>query len=88
MELLNTRTGNKEKLSQLFAVAGKNRIKVTELAAGDIGCTVKLKGTRTNDTLSAPGTPVTIDPIVFPEPATVRRSRPRTRPTTKNWASS
>ena len=68
MELLNTRTGNKEKLSQLFAVAGKNRIKVTELAAGDIGCTVKLKGTRTNDTLSTPGTPVTIDPIVFPEP--------------------
>ena len=47
-ELVNTRTGNKEKLSQLFAVAGKNRIKVTELSAGDIGCTVKLKGTRTN----------------------------------------
>ena len=67
-ELINTRTGNKEKISQLFAVAGKNRIKVTELSAGDIGCTVKLKGTRTNDTLSAPGTPVTIDPIVFPEP--------------------
>ena len=52
-ELVNTRTGNKEKISQLFAVAGKNRIKVTELSAGDIGCTVKLKGTRTNDTLSA-----------------------------------
>ena len=68
MELLNTRTGNKEKLSQLFAVAGKNRIKVTELAAGDIGCTVKLKGTRTNDTLSAPSAPVSIEPIVFPEP--------------------
>ena len=68
MELLNTRTGNKEKLSQLFAVAGKNRIKVTELAAGDIGCTVKLKGTRTNDTLAAPSAPVTITPIVFPEP--------------------
>ena len=56
-ELVNTRTGNKEKLSQLFAVAGKNRIKVTELMAGDIGCTVKLKGTRTNDTLSAPSAP-------------------------------
>ena len=67
-ELLNTRTGNKEKLSQLFAVAGKNRIKVTELSAGDIGCTVKLKGTRTNDTLAAPSAPVTIAPIVFPEP--------------------
>lgn len=67
-ELINSRTGNKEKLSQLFAVAGKNRIKVTELSAGDIGCTVKLKGTRTNDTLAAPGTPVAIEPILFPEP--------------------
>ncbi len=67
-ELVNSRTGNKEKLSQLFAVAGKNRIKVTELSAGDIGCTVKLKGTRTNDTLAAPGTPVAVEPILFPEP--------------------
>ena len=68
MELVNSRTGNKEKLSQIFAVAGKNRVKVTELSAGDIGCTVKLKGTRTNDTLSAPNAPVEIEPIVFPEP--------------------
>ena len=68
MELVNSRTGNKEKLSQLFAVAGKNRIKVTELSAGDIGCTVKLKGTRTNDTLAAASAPVTVEPIVFPEP--------------------
>ena len=68
MELVNSRTGNKEKLSQLFAVAGKNRVKVSELSAGDIGCTVKLKGTRTNDTLAAPSTPVTVEPIVFPDP--------------------
>ena len=68
MELVNSRTGNKEKLSQLFAVAGKNRVKVSELLAGDIGCTVKLKGTRTNDTLAAPSAPITVEPIVFPEP--------------------
>ncbi len=68
MELINPRTGNKEKISQLFAVAGKNRIKVTELSAGDIGCTIKLKGTRTNDTLCAVNDNVTIDPIIFPEP--------------------
>jgi len=68
MELLNSRTGSKEKISQLFAVAGKNRIKVSELSAGDIGCTVKLKGTRTNDTLCTPSTPVVIEPIGFPEP--------------------
>ena len=68
MELVNPRTGNKEKLSQLFAVAGKNRIKITELSAGDIGCTIKLKATRTNDTLCAASDIVTIDPIAFPEP--------------------
>ncbi|MBQ7311687.1 MAG: elongation factor G [Alistipes sp.] len=68
MELVNARTGNKEKLSQLFAVAGKNRIKVTQLEAGDIGCTVKLKATRTNDTLAAPNAVVEVEPIVFPEP--------------------
>ena len=67
-EVVNTRTQNKEKMSQLFAVAGKNRVKVTELSAGDIGCTVKLKGTKANDTLAAPAAPVTIEPIVFPEP--------------------
>ncbi len=68
MELVNTRTGNKEKVSQLFAVAGKNRVKVTELVAGDLGCTVKLKGTKTNDTLAGAGSNVQISPIVFPEP--------------------
>lgn len=68
MELVNARTGNKEKLSQLFAVAGKNRIKLTEMVAGDIGCTVKLKGTKTNDTLCAAADVVQVEPIVFPEP--------------------
>ena len=68
MELVNSKTGNKEKISQLFAVAGKNRIKVTEMMAGDIGCTVKLKGTRTNQTLSAPGSNIEIEPIRFPDP--------------------
>ncbi len=68
MELVNARTGNKEKISQLFAVAGKNRTKVTELMAGDIGCTIKLKGTHTNDTLCAASEMVNVDPIIFPEP--------------------
>jgi elongation factor G len=67
-ELVNARTGNKEKLSQIFAVAGKNRTKVTEMSAGDIGCTVKLKGTKTNDTLSAPNAVVEVEPMLFPEP--------------------
>ena len=68
MELLNMRTENKEKLSQLFAVAGKNRVKVSEMSAGDIGCTVKLKSTHTGDTLAPAGSHTVISPMVFPEP--------------------
>lgn len=68
MELINMRSDNKEKISQLFAVAGKNRVKVSEMSAGDIGCTVKLKNTRTGDTLASPGTHIVISPMVFPEP--------------------
>lgn len=67
-ELVNTRTDGKEKISQIFNVAGKNRVKVAEMNAGDIGCTVKLKGTRTGDTLSAPGSNIVISPMIFPEP--------------------
>ncbi|MDL2231524.1 elongation factor G [Porphyromonadaceae bacterium OttesenSCG-928-L07] len=51
-DLINISSGNKERLSQLYAVAGKNRTKVTELKAGDIGATVKLKSTRNGDTLN------------------------------------
>ena len=68
MELMNMRTDNKEKISQLFAVAGKNRVKVSEMSAGDIGCTVKFKSTRTGDTLAVAGCNIVISPMIFPEP--------------------
>ena len=67
MELTNPRNGNKEKISQIFAVAGKKREKVSELVAGEIGCTVKLKGTKANDTLGV-GDVAEISPIAFPAP--------------------
>ncbi len=51
-DVTNMTTGAKERISQLFAVAGKNRTKVSELRAGDIGATVKLKGTNNGDTLN------------------------------------
>lgn len=66
MDLLNTTNDGKERLSQLFAVAGKNRNKVTELVAGDIGATVKLKNTKTNHTLCAPGQSIKFEPLTFP----------------------
>ncbi|HRX69545.1 MAG TPA: GTP-binding protein, partial [Tenuifilaceae bacterium] len=66
MDLLNTTNNGKERLSQLFVVAGKNRNKVTELVAGDIGATVKLKNTKTNHTLCAPGQSIKFAPLTFP----------------------
>ncbi len=68
MDVLNTVTQARERLSQLFAVAGKIRNKVPVLTAGDIGATVKLKGTKTNHTLTAPGASTIFTKITFPEP--------------------
>ncbi len=65
-ELINQTTGAKEKLSQLYVVSGKNRVKVGELSAGDIGCTVKLKSTKVNHTLCASGAEFKINLIGFP----------------------
>jgi elongation factor G len=68
VDVVNINTGSKERISQLFAVAGKNRVKVPKLTAGDIGATVKLKGTKTGHTLGAPNNTVKYGRIVFPEP--------------------
>lgn len=66
MDLTNSRTSNKERISQLFAAFGKNRTKVTSMAAGDIGTTVKLKATKSNDTLSA--NDIKFNAIKYPDP--------------------
>jgi elongation factor G len=67
-ELINSQTGTLERFHSLFIMDGKNRNPVDRLVAGDVGATLKLKDTYTNQTLHARGFDVTIDPIVFPEP--------------------
>ena len=66
-DLVNPETGAKERISAIYAVAGKKREKVSEMMAGDIGCTVKLKTVKTNQTLCAPGVEYVLQPIVFPQ---------------------
>ena len=68
MDLINTRSANKERLSQLYCVAGNNRTKVDSMIAGDIGATVKLKDTKTNDTLNTKGSDWKFPAIQFPDP--------------------
>ena len=67
-KLENSRNEEIEILNQLYIMDGKNREPVEKLTAGDIGATLKLKYTETNDTLRAKGSNITIKPIKFPEP--------------------
>lgn len=67
-DLHNQDRGTKERLSQIFSVAGQIRTKVEELVAGDIGATVKLKDTRTGNTLNAKGCEYDFKEIKYPEP--------------------
>ena len=65
-DFVNMDNGSKERITTLYAVAGKKKEKVTELVAGDMGCTVKLKAVKTNQTLNAPGNDTAFPPIEFP----------------------
>jgi elongation factor G len=69
MDLINTKTGSKERLSQLFITAGKNRQKIDKIMPGDIASTIKLKDTYTNNTLAtSKNSNTVIEPVVFPDP--------------------
>jgi elongation factor G len=67
-KLVNSGTGEEETLNQLFIMDGATRHNVDKLTSGDIGATIKLKHTETNDTLHTAGKKITIKPINFPEP--------------------
>ena len=67
LDVVNANNTTKERLSQLYFCAGKNRIRTPELVAGDIGAVVKLKNTKTNHTLNSQGSHK-FPPIKFPEP--------------------
>ena len=68
-DLVNPRTGNKERISQLLMFRGKNREEIEKVNAGDIICTIKLKDGRVGDTLVDAKVAETAFPAIpFPEP--------------------
>jgi len=68
LDIINSNNGTKERLSQLYICAGKNRTRIPELHTGDIGAFVKLKNTRMGHTLNAQGNNWKYEGVVFPEP--------------------
>jgi elongation factor G len=67
-EVYNATRDSAEKLNHLAAPQGRERLEVTRLHAGDIGCVAKLRNTHTNDTLSTRAHPLRLSPVVYPEP--------------------
>ncbi|MDY4704771.1 MAG: elongation factor G [Prevotella sp.] len=65
-DLSNADRGSKERIAQIYACAGSNRIPVDQLNAGDIGCTVKLKDVKTGNTLNGKGTEQHFNFIKYP----------------------
>ena len=69
IDVVNGNNGTKERITQIFAIAGKNREKLEKAMAGDIVATVKLKNTSTNETLNNPkNADEKITPIQYPDP--------------------
>jgi len=75
-DLLNADRGSKERIAQLFCVAGSNRVKVEELLAGDIGATVKLKDVKTGNTLNGKGAENAFNFIRYPDSKYRRAIKP------------
>jgi len=67
-DLINQSNNGKERLSQMFVVAGKNREKISALHAGDIGAAVKLKETKVFTTLGTKDMDSPFVPLEMPEP--------------------
>ncbi|MCX7880718.1 MAG: elongation factor G [Ignavibacteria bacterium] len=68
IDLQNEQKQQLERLNQIFLINGKKRVEITQINAGDIGATVKLKVTQINHTLHEKGFNIEYEPIEFPNP--------------------
>lgn len=75
-DLTNANRGSKERIAQIYVVAGPNRIKVEELQAGDIGAAVKLKDVKTGNTLNGKDCSYKFDFIKYPNSKYSRAIKP------------
>ncbi|MFW6019100.1 MAG: elongation factor G [Bacteroidales bacterium] len=68
-DVINGQTGNKERITQIYAMAGKNRERMEEAQAGDLIATIKLKESKVNTTLNDPSvSDRQVEPVTFPNP--------------------
>ncbi|MCH2625815.1 MAG: elongation factor G [Acidimicrobiales bacterium] len=78
-QVLNTTTGNKERIGRILQMHANNREDRDDIQAGDIVAGIGLKNTRTGDTLCDPGSPIVLEQLVFPEPVVHVAVEPRSK---------
>ena len=77
--ILNTRSGNKERISRLFQMHANKQNQIPEIGAGDIGAAVGFKDIKTGDTLCAENAPIVLEAMQFPEPVIGLAIEPKTQ---------
>lgn len=77
--VLNTRTGNKERISRIFQMHANKQNQIDSLMAGDIGAVIGFKDIKTGDTLCDEKHPIVLESMVFPEPVIGIAIEPKTQ---------
>jgi len=78
-ELYNFSHSLTERPTLIYNLTGKDRSEISTVNCGDIGTFVKLKGTKTNDTLCLKQFQIELDQLVFPEPVMDVAVYPKTK---------
>ena len=77
--VLNTRSGNKERISRIFQMHANKQNPIESLGAGDIGAAVGFKDIKTGDTLCDEKNPIVLEAMNFPEPVIGLAIEPKTQ---------
>jgi len=77
--VLNTRTGNKERISRIFQMHADKQNQVPALGCGDIAALVGFKDIKTGDTLCDLKAPIVLESMDFPDPVIGIAIEPKTQ---------
>ena len=77
--VLNTRSGNKERISRIYQMHSNKQNAVEYIEAGDIGAAVGFKDIKTGDTLCNEKHPIVLESMVFPDPVIGIAIEPKTK---------
>ena len=77
--VLNTRSGNKERISRIYQMHSNKQNPIDRVEAGDIAAAVGFKDIKTGDTLSALDKPIILESMTFPDPVIGLAVEPKTQ---------